>query len=133
MLGRGSNPTTPTTILILLAAAWIAGCSSTPDHYLVHPREPAPDVVTWEENFVRDPLVIHVRGARRENRGRSPVAIVHPEGGKTADEMQGILWAPRCAGLRDVTRLPGTPDLAHERRIDDQVPERPDQHHVDLT
>jgi len=79
-------------MLILLAAAWIAGCSSTPDHYLVHPREPAPDVVMWEENFVRDPLVIHVRGARCENRGRSPVVIVHPEGGKTADEMQGILW-----------------------------------------
>jgi len=68
------------------------GCDSIPDHYLVHPREPAAGVVTWEESFVRDPLVVHARVARLQRRGPFPVVIVHPEGGKTADDMQGILW-----------------------------------------
>jgi dipeptidyl aminopeptidase/acylaminoacyl peptidase len=77
--------------LAALITLWVVGCSS-PDHYLVHPREPADAVLSWEDEYVRDPLVIHVRVARSEHAGPAPVVIVHPEGGKTADDMQGILW-----------------------------------------
>lgn len=77
----------------LFAALGVAGCSSYfPDHYLVHPHEPAPGVVSWSETLTRDPLRIHVRGARPPGGGLFPAVIVHPEGGKTADDMQGILW-----------------------------------------
>jgi dipeptidyl aminopeptidase/acylaminoacyl peptidase len=41
---------------------------------------------------VRDPLAIHVRVARLQRGEAFPIVIVHPEGGKTADDMQGILW-----------------------------------------
>jgi dipeptidyl aminopeptidase/acylaminoacyl peptidase len=48
--------------------------------------------VTWADNFARDPLVIHVMVARPQIGGPFPAVIVHPEGGKTADDMQGVVW-----------------------------------------
>ena len=86
MLGRNAKR------WCLLTAACVAGCNYFPDHHLVHPREPAADVVTWADRFVRDLLDVHVRGARPQNGGPFPAVLVHPEGGKTAEDMQGVLW-----------------------------------------
>jgi dipeptidyl aminopeptidase/acylaminoacyl peptidase len=75
-----------------LAALWLAACHYFPDHFLGHPHDPAPGVETWSEPFALDPLRIHVRVARPPGGGPFAAVIVHPEGGKTADDMQGVLW-----------------------------------------
>jgi dipeptidyl aminopeptidase/acylaminoacyl peptidase len=49
-------------------------------------------VVTWAETFAREPLVIHAYAAHPERGGPFPTVIVHPEGGKTADDMRGVVW-----------------------------------------
>ena len=76
---------------LLLATACGVACGHA-DHYLAHPREPGPRVATWEKTFARGWLVVHVRGAAPREPGTFPAVIVHPEGGKTADDMQPVLW-----------------------------------------
>jgi dienelactone hydrolase len=75
----------------LIAAACVVACGHA-NHFLAHPRDPAADVQTWEKTFARGPLVVHVRGASPRQGGRFPAVIVHPEGGKTADDMLPVLW-----------------------------------------
>src|SRR5687768_5340078 len=76
----------------LLITVCAAACTYFPDHHLVHPRDPPAGVVTWEDRFTRDRLRIHVRGARPQSGAALPAVLVHPHGGKSADDMQGVVW-----------------------------------------
>ena len=58
--------------------AVLAGCEH-PNNYLIHPREPAPDVVTWQADFGRDQLWVHLEGARPPSPGPFPTVLVLPE------------------------------------------------------
>ena len=66
----------------------LAGCAN---HYLIHPRDPAPDVVTWSADFARDELQVHVEGARPRGAGPFPTVLVHAEEDETAAEMRGVI------------------------------------------
>jgi dipeptidyl aminopeptidase/acylaminoacyl peptidase len=75
------------------AAAVVAvSACGLPNHHLVHPAAPAADVVTWENDFQRGALRVHVVGARPPGPGPFPAVLVHPEGGKTARDMRGVVW-----------------------------------------
>jgi len=77
-----------------MAAAFLAldACTFFPDHYLVHPDRPAAGIVTWSEVVDVEPLRVHLEWARPSGAGPYPTVLVHPEGGKTADDMPGIVW-----------------------------------------
>jgi dienelactone hydrolase len=68
-----------------------AACAQT-DHYLIHPREAAPQVVVWSADFSREQLLVHVEGARPPGPGPFPTVLVHPEEDETADAMHGVIW-----------------------------------------
>lgn len=69
----------------------LAGCSQT-NHFLIHPREPAPEVSTWTADFARDELQVHLEGARPRGAGPFPTVLVHPEEEETAEAMRGVVW-----------------------------------------
>jgi dienelactone hydrolase len=76
----------------ILAGACLAACNYFPDHHLVHPRTRPADIITWSDDVLAGALLVHVRGARPQGDGPFPLVIVHPEGGKTAQEMDGVIW-----------------------------------------
>jgi dipeptidyl aminopeptidase/acylaminoacyl peptidase len=78
--------------LVFVTVFCLAGCHYFPNHHLVHPDERPPAIVTWSDDVEIDRLLIHVRAARPPGEGPFPAVIVHPEGGKTADAMQGVIW-----------------------------------------
>jgi dipeptidyl aminopeptidase/acylaminoacyl peptidase len=89
----------------------LVGCSYFPDHHLVHPDDKPPDVITWTDDIALDPLLIHIRGARPRGAGPFPAVIVHPEGGKTAADMEGVIWDLAQHGYVAIA-------ADYERRID---------------
>ena len=98
-------------LFLILAAACVAGCAFFPDHHLVHPDDKPPDVITWSDDVVVEPLLIHIRGARPRGTGPFPAVIVHPEGGKTGAEMEGVIWDLAQHGYVAIA-------ADYERRID---------------
>jgi dipeptidyl aminopeptidase/acylaminoacyl peptidase len=77
--------------VLLAIATVLIGCAAT-NHFLIHPRRPAPDLVLWSADFARDELRVHVEGARPPGAGPFPVVLVHPEEEATADDMRGVIW-----------------------------------------
>jgi dipeptidyl aminopeptidase/acylaminoacyl peptidase len=49
-------------------------------------------VATWCATIQRDQLLIHLEAARPPGRGPFATVLVHPEGGRMANDMKGILW-----------------------------------------
>jgi dienelactone hydrolase len=86
MVGRIRTRTWLGIIPILLA-----GCMHT-NHYLIHPREAAPEVIDWSADFARDEIAVHIEGARPPGPGPFPTVIVHPEEEETAADMRGVIW-----------------------------------------
>jgi dipeptidyl aminopeptidase/acylaminoacyl peptidase len=76
----------------LVVALIALGACGLPNHHLVHPHEPPWQIITWSADFGRDQLLVHVEGARPPGPGPFPTVLVHPEGGKTAADMHGVIW-----------------------------------------
>ena len=79
------------TAIVGITLALLAGCER-PNHYLIHPREPAPDVATWQADFGRDQLQVHLEGARPPGLGPFPTVLVLPEEDHVAVDMHGVTW-----------------------------------------
>lgn len=77
---------------IAACAVLLGACGYFADHYLIYPDRKPLGVETWSDDVPTDHLLVHVRGARPHGAGPYPAIIVHPEGGKRADDMQGIVW-----------------------------------------
>ncbi len=75
----------------LLLALGSSACQ-VPDHHLIHPAAAPPEILTWTEDVRQGRLAIHLEGARPRGAGVFPAVIVHPEGGKTAVDMKGVIW-----------------------------------------
>jgi len=84
MLGRR-------TAVLGIALTLLVGCART-NHYLIHPREPAPGIAPWSADFARDELWVHLEGARPGGTGPYPTVLVHPEEEETAADMHGVIW-----------------------------------------
>ena len=69
----------------------LVGCAQT-NHYLIHPRKAAPEVIVWSADFARDELKVHIEGARPPGVGPFPTVLVHPEEEETASDMHGVIW-----------------------------------------
>src|SRR5262249_42070093 len=70
---RRSRVRAPTLLGISIVLA--AGCART-NHHLIHPSEPAPEVVVWSGDFARDDLKVHIEGARPPGVGPFPTILV---------------------------------------------------------
>ena len=79
------------TGLAFLCVALLGACQP-PNHYLIHPEQAPPSVVSWNEEIHQGQLLIRLHWARPEGAGRFPAVLVHPEAGKQAAEMQGVVW-----------------------------------------
>jgi dipeptidyl aminopeptidase/acylaminoacyl peptidase len=69
----------------------LAGCART-NHHLIHPRQPAPEVIVWSADFAREELKVHLEGARPPGVGPFPTVLVLPEEERTASDMLGVIW-----------------------------------------
>jgi dipeptidyl aminopeptidase/acylaminoacyl peptidase len=98
-------------LAVLCATVCVQACAYFPDHHLVHPTAPPAEVVTWTDEITSGDLLIHVRGARPSGAGPRPTVLVHPEGGKTAEAMQGVIWDLAGRGYTAIA-------ADYERRID---------------
>lgn len=75
-----------------LVMAMLAGACQLPNHHLIHP-ETIPNTVTQrEEDIVRGQLKIHLAWAKPQGRGPFRTVLVHPHGGKTTEELKGVIW-----------------------------------------
>lgn len=79
------------TGLAFLSVVLLGACQP-PNHYLIHPDQTPPNVVSWNEEIRQGQLLIRLHWARPEGAGRFPAVLVHPEAGKQAAEMQGVIW-----------------------------------------
>jgi dienelactone hydrolase len=80
-----------TPALLGIVVMLLAGCAGT-NHHLIHPTEPAPEVVVFSGDIARDELKVHIEGARPPGVGPFPTILVHPEEEATAKDMHGVIW-----------------------------------------
>jgi len=78
-------------IVLGIGIILLAGCART-NHYLIHPRKAAPEVIVWSADFARDSLEVHLEGARPPGAGPFPTVLVLPEEERTATDMRGVIW-----------------------------------------
>ena len=102
---RGLAPTFLGIGMILLM-----GCART-NHYLIHPRKPAPEVTLWSADFARGDLKMHIEGARPPGAGPFPTVLVFPEEERTASDMHGVIWDLAARGYVAIA-------ADYERRIE---------------
>ncbi len=70
------------------AALLLASCVS---HYRIHARQTPASVRERSEEIARGSLRVRLEWARPEGTGPFPAVMVHPEGGRTARKMRGVL------------------------------------------
>ena len=98
----------------------LAGCTGT-DHFLVHPRQKAPEVIVWSGDFTQDQLQLHIEGARPPgyaNQPRSHNAVAAAVAQRRADWGVAV---ETVAKMYDLAFLPIAPEhydflLADARR-----------------
>jgi len=88
----------------------LMGCPRT-NHYLIHPRKPAPEVTLWSADFARGDLKMHIEGARPPGVGPFPTVLVFPEEERTASDMHGVIWDLAARGYVAIA-------ADYERRIE---------------
>ena len=76
---------------LFLSSALIA-CQWWPNHHLIHPEKLPKQISAWSDDNMEHDLLIHLEWAKPAGNGPFPTVIVHPEGGKTAIEMLGVIW-----------------------------------------
>jgi dipeptidyl aminopeptidase/acylaminoacyl peptidase len=76
----------------VLMLSLLASACQLPNHYLIYPDSVPPGVTTWEEDIIRGQLKIHLAWAKPPGAGPFPSVLVHPHGGKTTRELQGVIW-----------------------------------------
>jgi len=77
--------------LFLVLAGTLAACQPL-NHHLIHPETVPAGVTTWTQEVERDRMLIHLEWASPEGSGPFPTVLVHPEAGKTAKDMRGVIW-----------------------------------------
>jgi len=62
------------------------------DHFLIHPHTAPDTIITWSEDIKRGSLLLHLEWACPPGDGPFPGVLVHPEAGKKARDMVGVIW-----------------------------------------
>ena len=77
--------------LFFILSSCLVGCQIFPDHYIIYSQDIPNDIIVWNEDRIRANLLIHLEWAQPQGKGPFPTILVHPEGGKLAHDMQGII------------------------------------------
>jgi dipeptidyl aminopeptidase/acylaminoacyl peptidase len=86
-------PVKPGNVLLLLCCVFsLYACQTTPDYHLIYPNTIPDGVKTMEYDVADNELIIHYSWAIPRGEGPFPTVMVHPHGGKTTEQMQGIIW-----------------------------------------
>jgi dipeptidyl aminopeptidase/acylaminoacyl peptidase len=96
---------------LLAAVLTLDACYFFANLHLIYPDHPGAGVVTWSDVVDVEPLRIHLEWARPSGTGPYPTVLVHPHGGRTAEDMRGIVWELAARGYVGVA-------ADYERRID---------------
>lgn len=78
-------------LLICLQIIINSGCQ-LPDHHLIHPDSEPEQIQSWSVDEKRNQLLIHMEWAIPRTGKILPTIIVHPHGGKTTQELKGVIW-----------------------------------------
>lgn len=100
----------PWPLRLALACAAFSGLLGCMNHYVLHPKRPPPGVEAWREDLQHGALRIHMQWAAPAGAlGPLPAVLVHPEAGKRAEDMRGVLLDLASHGYlaaaADYTRL----------------------------
>jgi dienelactone hydrolase len=68
------------------------------DHFIFHPRVPPPGVTIRYAEVRRGDLLVRLEWARPTGDGPFPAILVHHEFGRTAEDMQGVIYDLAKAG-----------------------------------
>ncbi len=82
----------PLKAIWLLLISLLASACQLPNHHLIHPETIPPEVTTWEEDITRGELKIHLAWAKPPGKAPFRTVLVHPHGGKTTEELKGVIW-----------------------------------------
>jgi dipeptidyl aminopeptidase/acylaminoacyl peptidase len=77
--------------LLAIIAVLVTACQ-LPNHHLIHPETLPGTVLQWDEDIIRGDLKIHLAWARPQGQGPFRTVLVHPHGGKTTEELKGVIW-----------------------------------------
>jgi dipeptidyl aminopeptidase/acylaminoacyl peptidase len=77
--------------LLVFISLWANACQ-LPNHHLIYPETIPPTVITWEEDIIRGELKIHLAWAKPAGDAPFRTVLVHPHGGKTTEELKGVIW-----------------------------------------
>ena len=79
------------TLLLAQSIILLCACQTTPNYHLIYPQVVPTGVTTWQQDITEDGLQIHFSWAKPIGKGPFPTVMVHPHGGKTTDEMEGVI------------------------------------------
>ena len=88
---RGAQFSFPKTLRFIVLGLLVGACQ-LPNHHLIHPEKVPPAITTWEEDIIRGELKIHFAWAKPAGETLFPTVLVHPHGGKTTEELKGVIW-----------------------------------------
>jgi len=79
-------------LLLILSVFFLGSCQTTPDYHLIYPNAVPDGVTTWQQEIIQDGLLMNFSWARPAGAGPFATVMVHPHGGKTVKEMEGVIW-----------------------------------------
>ena len=79
-------------LLIVLSVFFLGSCQTTPNYHLIYPSTVPAGVTTWQQEIIKDGLLLNFSWARPAGVGPFATVMVHPHGGKTVKEMEGVTW-----------------------------------------
>jgi dienelactone hydrolase len=74
-----------------LAGLLAASCQPV-NHFILHPQQLPTGINAWTEEVRRGDLVLRLEWAKPDGAGPFPAVLVHPEAGKTAADMRGVVF-----------------------------------------
>lgn len=82
-------------VLVLAAAIASGGCMN---HYVLHPEADPPGVRSWSQTTRVGDVQLALEWAAPRGDGPYPGVLVHPAGGRTAEDLQGVVRGFADAG-----------------------------------
>lgn len=79
-------------LAVVYSVFFLSACQTTPNYHLIYPESVPIGVATWQHDVIEDELLMHFSWAKPSGSGPFATVMVHPHGGKTTEEMQGVIW-----------------------------------------
>lgn len=78
--------------MFALSLFFLSACQTTPNYHLIYPELLPSGVSMWQQDVYEEELLMHFSWAKPSGNGPFATIMVHPHGGKTTEEMHGVIW-----------------------------------------